>query len=184
MERVPARTVEVWFTIEMDKPVRVHIEGKDIEVLRRAALDVLDAECAIPWVDYYHVHVFSPREYDADFGASLSVGARLVQIATLPDGTEIWRDSSKRSRRHGTPVRVQTGRPVVGTEDDGCWSLMLCTEETTLQVRMLVQQLGLVRESVDELLSSDNIAATLKRVGMNQDPLSLGATTPARKKKR
>ena len=65
-DKPPLATKEVWFSVESENP-KISLEGPDIEALRVAMWEKLDAHYAVKWERYYKVTI-SPGYK----GASLS----------------------------------------------------------------------------------------------------------------
>lgn len=149
-DKPPMATKEVWFSLECEKP-EFSVNGSDIECLRVAMWEKLDAHFAIKWERYYKVQITPGYK-----GYGLNFEYDSIEKGTAWDGTLLLRENNCRYER--------VIRPWPGNFRDGQGRLLACIPDTPKNTRALEEfgaRIHELRRTLANFLRPDVIMATL-----------------------
>jgi hypothetical protein len=153
----PYALEEVHFVVECREP-KFSFQGTDIECLRQAAWDKLDAKFAIKWENFYLVKVRPERVYDGQ-GSGLSFSYDWVYRGTTWDGKELMRQSQFRGEDKITPW------PGRFTDKNGqTVACIPATEENSAALREFGKRVDKLRDLMRDTLKPEHIMQTLQNL--------------------
>lgn len=149
----PMATKEVWFSLKCEKP-EFEVTGADIECLRVAMWEKLDAHFAIKWERYFKVQITPGYS-----GYGLNFEYTSVEKGTAWDGTLLLREFEYRNGR--------VIRPWPGEFRDGQGRVPACIPDTPENQRALEEfgaRIHDLRRKLADFLRPDVIMNTLSNL--------------------
>lgn len=146
----PLETKEVWFSVKCEKPEFL-LSGSDIEALRAAMWEKLDAHFAVKWERYFKVRLGPSYTH-----CGMSFEYDHIEKGTAWDGSLLLREYEFRS---GHVIR-----PWPGEFRDGNGKVMACipaTEENEAALKEFANRIRELRERLADFLRPEVIMQTL-----------------------
>ncbi|KKN96877.1 hypothetical protein LCGC14_0165210 [marine sediment metagenome] len=148
-------TDKVQIGVFLSEPRKIEVVGTDVEIVRKTVFSMLGNIYELDWQPYYRVKLTSPFYFD-ETGTGMSIEYETIEMAQ-EDGKWMWR------YQHNRGFTVEEGQPKTGMDEDEMTALVPVTEENTVALDAICEQIDALRKYISDFMSPEKIQETLRK---------------------